>query len=37
MTGLTSADRRGAGAGPDGMVWIPGGTFLMGSDHHYSE
>jgi formylglycine-generating enzyme len=19
------------------MVWIPGGTFLMGSDHHYSE
>ena len=18
-----------------GMVWIPGGTFLMGSDHHY--
>jgi formylglycine-generating enzyme len=21
----------------DGMVWIPGGTFLMGSDHHYPE
>jgi formylglycine-generating enzyme required for sulfatase activity len=20
-----------------GMVWIPGGTFLMGSDHHYPE
>jgi formylglycine-generating enzyme required for sulfatase activity len=19
------------------MVWIPGGTFLMGSDHHYTE
>lgn len=19
------------------MVWIPGGTFVMGSDHHYSE
>lgn len=19
------------------MVWIPGGTFLMGSDHHYAE
>jgi formylglycine-generating enzyme len=19
------------------MVWIPGGTFLMGSDHHYPE
>jgi sulfatase modifying factor 1 len=22
---------------PAGMVWIPGGTFLMGSDHHYPE
>ena len=22
---------------PDGMVWVPGGTFLMGSDHHYPE
>jgi len=21
----------------DTMVWIPGGTFLMGSDHHYPE
>jgi formylglycine-generating enzyme len=20
-----------------GMVWIPGGTFRMGSDHHYAE
>ena len=20
-----------------GMVWVPGGTFLMGSDHHYPE
>ena len=19
------------------MVWIPGGTFIMGSDHHYPE
>jgi formylglycine-generating enzyme required for sulfatase activity len=19
------------------MVWIPGGTFRMGSDHHYAE
>lgn len=19
------------------MVWVPGGTFLMGSDHHYRE
>ena len=37
MTGLTSTDPRGPGAGPDGMVWIPGGTFQMGSDHHYAE
>jgi formylglycine-generating enzyme required for sulfatase activity len=22
---------------PAGMVWIPGGRFLMGSDHHYPE
>jgi len=21
----------------DGMVWIPGATFMMGSDHHYPE
>lgn len=20
-----------------GMIWIPGGRFLMGSDHHYPE
>ena len=20
-----------------GMVWVPGGTFLMGSDQHYAE
>src|SRR5689334_14304392 len=20
-----------------GMVWVPGGTFMMGSDHHYTE
>jgi formylglycine-generating enzyme required for sulfatase activity len=37
MTGLTSTDRRGEGTGPEGMVWIPGGTFRMGSDHHYPE
>ncbi len=24
-------------AAPDGMVWIPGGTFTMGSDRHYPE
>lgn len=22
---------------PTGMQWVPGGTFLMGSDHHYPE
>jgi formylglycine-generating enzyme required for sulfatase activity len=21
----------------DDMVWIPGGTFRMGSDHHYAD
>lgn len=21
----------------DGMIWVPGGTFRMGSDHHYPE
>ncbi len=26
-----------APAGTDGMVWIPGGTFQMGSDNHYPE
>lgn len=25
------------GAAPAGMVWIPGGTFTMGSDTHYPE
>lgn len=25
------------GSAPEGMVWIPGGTFLMGSDNHYPE
>src|SRR5215213_5167163 len=35
MTAVQSAgpDRQ---PGPD-MVWIAGGTFLMGSDHHYPE
>jgi formylglycine-generating enzyme len=27
----------GAAAPAENMVWIPGGTFLMGSDHHYPE
>ena len=26
-----------AAQGPAGMVWIAGGIFLMGSDHHYPE
>ncbi|SFB32566.1 Formylglycine-generating enzyme, required for sulfatase activity, contains SUMF1/FGE domain [Rhizobium sp. NFR07] len=25
------------GSAPAGMIWIPGGRFLMGSDGHYSE
>ena len=25
------------GKPPEGMVWIPGGTFLMGSNDHYPE
>ena len=28
---------RTSGPHPDGMVWIPGGTFRMGSDRHYPE
>lgn len=27
----------GSSEGRDGMVWIPGGTFSMGSSHHYPE
>ena len=37
MTGLTTSDPRSAGSGPDGMVWIAGGSFRMGSDSHYPE
>lgn len=35
-----AADSDGAASSPapsPGMVWIPGGTFLMGSDAHYPE
>ena len=37
MTGLTRTDASASGTGPEGMVWIPGGTFRMGSDDHYPE
>ena len=37
MTGLTRTDATAGGTGPEGMVWIPGGTFRMGSDDHYPE
>jgi formylglycine-generating enzyme required for sulfatase activity len=29
--------RRGRDNGDDQMVWVPGGTFTMGSDRHYPE
>ena len=34
-----AADRPGQPGPPphEDMVWIPGRTFLMGSDHHYPE
>ena len=34
-----AADQPGQPGSPpyEDMVWIPGGTFLMGSDHHYPE
>jgi formylglycine-generating enzyme required for sulfatase activity len=34
---LDSGDRRPDNVRTDEMVWIPGGTFRMGSDHHYTE
>ncbi|WP_396617489.1 formylglycine-generating enzyme family protein [Lysobacter soli] len=34
---LTANEPRMSASAPEGMVWIPGGTFLMGSDHHYPE
>jgi formylglycine-generating enzyme required for sulfatase activity len=37
-TGKEPADFVTLGKPPDvHMVWIPGGTFLMGSDKHYRE
>jgi formylglycine-generating enzyme len=37
MTGTTSTGTQRATSTTDGMVWIDGGTFRMGSDHHYAE
>jgi sulfatase modifying factor 1 len=34
---LTTRDRNSAVPPFEGMLWIPGGTFLMGSDQHYPE
>ncbi len=33
----TSADPPPGDPPADGMVWVPGGTFVMGSDDHYPE
>ena len=33
----TSADTAGLRVDTTGMQWVPGGTFLMGSDRHYPE
>jgi formylglycine-generating enzyme len=37
MTLLGADIERGEDRQPDNMVWIPGGTFRMGSDAHYPE
>jgi formylglycine-generating enzyme required for sulfatase activity len=34
---MTPTDARRAAQAAAAMVWIPGGAFLMGSDHHYPE
>ena len=36
-TDVEPNDRRAENRQTDNMVWIPGGTFRMGSDHHYPE
>lgn len=35
--GMHETVEQGAGVSRDGMVRVPGGTFTMGSDHHYPE
>ena len=38
VTNMAQADTTAASAAPTrDMRWIPGGTFLMGSDRHYPE
>src|SRR6266550_1392263 len=40
MSHLTQTDATSAAPGDppaEGMAWIPGGRFRMGSDHHYPE
>ncbi|WP_093165640.1 formylglycine-generating enzyme family protein [Variovorax sp. YR216] len=37
MTTETSSSTDAVAAPHPGMLWIPGGTFRMGSDHHYPE
>ncbi|MFL5626269.1 MAG: formylglycine-generating enzyme family protein [Ktedonobacteraceae bacterium] len=37
QTGTQGSAHQSNPLSPQGMVWIPGGTFLMGSDHHYPE
>src|SRR5438445_12862226 len=36
-TRIGSRADAGSSATREGMVYIPGGTFRMGSDHHYAE
>ena len=37
MDSFVTDPEQNATAGPEGMVFIPGGTFRMGSDRHYPE
>jgi formylglycine-generating enzyme required for sulfatase activity len=36
-TGVPGSDPHAPDEPCEGMAWIPGGTFMMGSDHHYPE
>src|SRR5262245_27672859 len=37
VTEIATGGRPAADAPGPGMVWVPGGTFRMGSDRHYPE